>query len=157
MRPKSTGAARVALIGHSQGGAQAHYYANLLAPAGQVDTVIMIAPSNHAITLSGLATLGNLIGLINVLTFLKMPGQAQQSDPKSQFFVNLNGNGETRPGINYTVIATRYDEIATPYTQAFITVGPGATVDNITRRTCAGRIFPNISPPATAKTSPKLS
>ncbi|MDR0478418.1 MAG: alpha/beta fold hydrolase, partial [Burkholderiaceae bacterium] len=142
----ATGAAHVALIGHSQGGAQARYYADLLAPAGEVDTVIMIAPSNHAVTLSGLTTLGNLIGVPQLLDALKMPGQAQQSDPKSPFYVQLNGNGETRPGINYTVIATTYDEVATPYTQAFITAGPGATVDNITlQNVCAQDLSEHLS------------
>jgi triacylglycerol esterase/lipase EstA (alpha/beta hydrolase family) len=133
----ATGAQHVALVGHSQGGAQARYYANVLAPAGEVTKVIMITPTNHATTLSGLATLRNLLGL-NWLTdaafdLVRMPGANQQSYNSSPFYVRLNGSGETVPGIAYTVIATRYDEIATPYaTTGFITAGPGATVDNIT-------------------------
>ena len=132
----STKAKHVALIGHSQGGAQARYYANLVAPAGQVTKVIMITPSNHATTLSGITTLGDLLGLkqfgFTVLQLAQMPAAVQQASPTAPFYVKLNGNGETRKGIDYTVIGTKYDEIVTPYTQSFITAGAGATVDNIT-------------------------
>jgi triacylglycerol lipase len=35
------------------------------------------------------------------------------------------------PGINYTILTTKYDEVSTPYTDSFLTAGPGATVNNI--------------------------
>jgi hypothetical protein len=41
----------------------------------------------------------------------------------------LNSGGDTVPGIAYTVIETRYDEVVTPYTSAFLT---GPDVTNIT-------------------------
>jgi hypothetical protein len=41
----------------------------------------------------------------------------------------LNAGGDTVPGVNYTVIETRYDEVVTPYTSAFLT---GPDVTNIT-------------------------
>ena len=47
----------------------------------------------------------------------------------------LDASGDTRPGIHYTVIATRNDEVVTPYTNAFLTRGAGATVRNITLQT----------------------
>ncbi len=40
-----------------------------------------------------------------------------------------NAGGETVPGVSYTVIESRNDEVVTPYTSAFLS-GPG--VDNIT-------------------------
>jgi len=132
---RATGAAHVALIGHSQGGAQARYYANLLAPAGEVTKVIALTASNHTTTLSNLAVLGELLGFkdftLRQLDLAKMPAAVQQATPTSPFYVNLNGFGETRPGIAYTNIASRYDEVVTPWTGAFIEAGPGATVDNI--------------------------
>ncbi|CAB4924259.1 unannotated protein [freshwater metagenome] len=50
----------------------------------------------------------------------------------SEFLATLNAGGDTIPGIAYTVIATRYDEVTTPYGSTFLTAGPGATVRNIT-------------------------
>lgn len=138
----STGAAEVDLVGHSQGGSVSRYYANLIGGSTKVDKVIGLAPSNHATSLSGLATLGRFLGVVDPLFALTnwagLQAIADQGDPDSTFFQNLNGNGETRPGISYTNIATTYDEVVTPYTQAFITAGPGATVKNTTlQNVCA--------------------
>ena len=147
----STGAKHVALIGHSQGGAQARYVANLLLPAGLVTKVIAITATNHQTTLSGLTNLGNALGLttfgLSVLNAIKMPGAAQQAvGAYAPFYTNLNGSGETRPGIAYTNIATKYDEVVSPYTQAFLTAGPGATVDNITlQNVCAIDLSEHVS------------
>ncbi|HTU29747.1 MAG TPA: lipase, partial [Solirubrobacteraceae bacterium] len=35
------------------------------------------------------------------------------------------------PGVSYTTIVSRNDEVVTPYTNQFLTAGPGATVHNI--------------------------
>lgn len=34
--------------------------------------------------------------------------------------------------MNYTTIATKFDEVTTPYRSTFFPAGPGATVNNIT-------------------------
>jgi hypothetical protein len=47
----------------------------------------------------------------------------------SAFLTNLNLGAETAPGVSYTVIQSRSDEVVTPYTSAFPS-GPGVT--NIT-------------------------
>jgi len=146
----ATGAKKVALVGHSQGGAQARYVANLLLPKGLVDKVIALAPTNHTTTLSGLTTLGDLIGLkqfgFTVLEAMKMPAAVQQATPTAPFYVNLNGKGETIPGIDYTVIATKYDEVVTPYTQTFLKAAAGTSVDNITiQNVCALDLSEHVS------------
>jgi pimeloyl-ACP methyl ester carboxylesterase len=132
---RATGAEHVALIGHSQGGAQIRYYANLLAPEGEVTKVIGLAASNHPTTVSKLAVLSEKLGLkdyvFGQLERAGMPGAAQQAMPESPFYVELNGHGETRPGIVYTNVATRFDELITPWQAAFIEQGQGARVDNI--------------------------
>jgi triacylglycerol esterase/lipase EstA (alpha/beta hydrolase family) len=132
----STGAAKVDLVGHSQGGSVARYYADLIGGSAKVGKVVGISPSNHPTTASGLITLGRFLRVIDPIfaltNWLGLPALQQQVDGNSAFYKNMNGNGETRPGISYTNIATKYDEVVTPYTQAFITAGAGATVNNIT-------------------------
>lgn len=132
----ATGAAKVDLVGHSQGGSVARYYANLIGGSSKVGVVVGIAPSNHATTVSGLLTLGRFIGAVDPIfaltNWIGLPALQQQSESGSTFFTNLNGSGETRSGISYTNIATKFDEVVTPYRQAFITAGSGATVKNIT-------------------------
>ena len=132
----ATGASKVDFVGHSQGGSVSRYYANLIGGAGKVGKVVGLAPSNHATTASGLITLGRFLGIIDPIfaltNWIGLPALQQQTTSTSPFYKNMNGNGETRSGISYTNIATRYDEVVTPYTQAFITAGPGATVKNIT-------------------------
>jgi triacylglycerol esterase/lipase EstA (alpha/beta hydrolase family) len=130
----ATGAAEVDLVGHSQGGSVSRYYANLIGGGSKVGKVVGLASSNHATTASGLVTLGRFLRVIDPIfaltNWIGLPALQQQADPNSAYFRALNGNGETRPGITYTNIATKYDEVVTPYAQAFMIAGPG--VANIT-------------------------
>lgn len=138
-----TGAAEVDLVGHSQGGSVARYYANLIGGDAKVGAVVGLAPSNHATTLVGLVTLGRFLRVIDPIFALTnwagLPSLQQQADPNSAFFRALNGNGETRPGLRYVNIATKFDEVVTPYRQAFIAQGPGATVQNTTLQDVCGQ------------------
>lgn len=130
-----TGAEQVSLIGHSQGGAQARYVAHRLAPAGLVDQVIGLAPANHPLTLHGLVRLAESAGArqaaTTVLDTIKMPAAEQQTNPNSPFYLALNRGGETQPGLTYTVITTRYDQLVSS-AQARLRRVPGAEVEHIT-------------------------
>lgn len=132
----ATGAAEVDLVGHSQGGSVSRYYANLIGGDAKVGVVVGLAPSNHATTLLGLATLGRFLGLVDPIfaatDWMGLPSIRQQGDPNSTFYRALNGNGETRPGLRYVNIVTRFDEVVTPYRQGYVAAGSGATVQNTT-------------------------
>jgi triacylglycerol esterase/lipase EstA (alpha/beta hydrolase family) len=123
-----TGATQVDIVGHSQGGMMPRYYLGPLGGATHVHTLIGLAPSNHGTTFNGLATLGQRSGF-------SQPFPAGTCDScndqlaASPFMTNLNGSGDTVAGVNYTVIATRYDEVVTPYTSQFLA---GTNVTNIT-------------------------
>lgn len=56
---------------------------------------------------------------------------AVQQKKDSPFIRGLNEGGYTQPGIDYTIIATAYDQITTPFRSTFFEAGPGAHVDNI--------------------------
>lgn len=127
----STGATKVDIVGHSQGGMMPHYYLEKLGGASKVKTLVGLSPSNHGTTLSGLTELGTQLGLLtgfNLLASFAAPSLAQQ-EIGSPFQQALFGNGDTVPGPRYVVIQTTKDSVVTPYTQAFLT---GPNVTNIT-------------------------
>ncbi len=49
-----------------------------------------------------------------------------EQEAGSAFLAQLNAGGDTVPGVSYTVIESRDDEVVTPYTSAFL-MGPGVT------------------------------
>lgn len=120
---RETGAARVDLVGHSQGGMMPHYYIENLGGAAEVDTFVGISPSNHGTTLSGIVDLAarlHLVGFTNALLWsIGAPGLQQQMSTSS-FQRQLFGNGDTVAGPRYVVIQTRHDSVVTPYTNAFL-------------------------------------
>jgi triacylglycerol esterase/lipase EstA (alpha/beta hydrolase family) len=129
----ATGASQVDIVGHSQGGMMPRYYIRFLNGAARVHTLIGLAPSNHGTTLDGLFTLASYFPGSNA-ALAACPACAEQ-DAGSPFLAQLNAGAETVPGVHYTVIESRNDEVVTPYQSAFLS-GPG--VNNITlQRQCA--------------------
>jgi hypothetical protein len=124
-----TGASKVILVGHSQGGGiLPAYYMNVLGGADKVSQLIGIAPSNHGTDVNYAAyalTLPVLGPLLTGLLSATLPSLEQQSIT-SPFQQIVYGNGDTRPGVLYTTIVSTYDEVLTPYTQQFLD-GPNVT------------------------------
>jgi triacylglycerol esterase/lipase EstA (alpha/beta hydrolase family) len=125
----TTGAVRVDLVGHSQGGMMPRYYLKFLGGASKVQTLVGLAPSNHGTTLDGLATLETELATVlpGISSALGSACEAcAQQIAGSSFMTTLNAGGDTVPGPSYTVIETRNDEIVTPYASAFLS-GPNVT------------------------------
>ena len=122
-----TGAAKVDLVGHSQGGMMPRYYIDFLGGATKVHALVGLAPSNHGTTLFGLSTLASAFPSGSSA----IPGcdACTEQMAGSTFLQHLNAGSETRPHIAYTVIESRYDDVVTPYTSAFL---DGSGVTNIT-------------------------
>jgi triacylglycerol esterase/lipase EstA (alpha/beta hydrolase family) len=123
----ATGASRVDLVGHSQGGMMPRYYLKFLGGAAKVHALVGLAPSNHGTTLDGIFTLAGYFPGSSVL--LTDCPACQEQEAGSAFLTNLNSGGDTVPGVRYTVIESRNDEVVTPYTSAFLS---GPDVTNIT-------------------------
>jgi triacylglycerol esterase/lipase EstA (alpha/beta hydrolase family) len=121
----ATGANKVDLVGHSQGGMMPRYYLKFLGGAAKVNTLVGLAPSNHGTTLEGLFTLANYFPGASAFVGTLCPA-CEQQDAGSAFLTNLNAGGDTVPGVNYTVVESTNDEVVTPYTSAFLT-GPNVT------------------------------
>jgi triacylglycerol esterase/lipase EstA (alpha/beta hydrolase family) len=123
----ATGARRVDIVGHSQGGMMPRYYLKFLNGAAKVHTLVGLAPSNHGTTLNGLFKLAGYFPGANAL-LRECPACTEQK-AGSTFIRNLNSRSETVAGVSYTVIQSRNDEVVTPYRSAFL-AGPNVT--NIT-------------------------
>jgi triacylglycerol esterase/lipase EstA (alpha/beta hydrolase family) len=127
----ATGAAKVDIVGHSQGGMMPRQYLRFEGGASKVATLVSLGATHHGTTLLGIGSFADTLGLLG-LTPPILGAAAAQQVVGSEFLTDLNAGGDTEPGISYVVIATRYDEVTTPYRSTFLTAGPGATVRNIT-------------------------
>ena len=127
----ATGAAKVDIVGHSQGGMMPRYYLKFLGGASKVHTLVGLSPPNHGTTIDGLTTLSRTLGLAGTVNVVLSSTceSCDQQEVGSPFMTELNSGGDTVPGVIYTVIETKYDEVVTPYTSAFLT---GPDVTNIT-------------------------
>jgi triacylglycerol lipase len=113
----ATGAAKVDIVGHSQGGMMPRYYVKNLGGDAKVDDLVGLAPSNHGTT--------NPSGQ---WAQSWCPACAEQM-AGSAFLTALNAGDESPGAVSYTQIETRYDEVVTPYTSAFL--APDTDVTNV--------------------------
>ncbi|KOV72692.1 MULTISPECIES: esterase/lipase family protein [unclassified Streptomyces] len=123
----ATGAAKADLVGHSQGGMMPRYYLKFLGGAAKVDALVGLAPDNHGTDLDGLTHLLPYFPGAEDLLKATTPGLADQITG-SAFLTKLNAGGDTVPGVRYTVIATKYDEVVTPWRTQYLS---GSGVRNV--------------------------
>ena len=127
----ATGAARVDVIGNSQGGMMPNYYIKRLGGAAKVRTMIGLAPTNHGTTLGGLVDLARsleVLGLVNdAFRFVGAPAYPQQ-EVGSDFQDALWADGDTVPGVRYVTIATAHDTTVTPLTNSFLHGGDSTNI-----------------------------
>src|SRR5437016_3913220 len=105
----ATGASKVDLVGHSQGGMMPRYYLRFLGGSQYVHTLVGLSPSNHGTTLDGLTALvaafgaaGLVNGALNALCTACV-----QQEAGSAFLANLNAGGDTVAGATYTATESR--------------------------------------------------
>ncbi|MFF0453393.1 esterase/lipase family protein [Nocardia africana] len=127
---------RVDIVAHSQGAPVADQYLKFDGGAEKVGQLVSFGGTHHGTTLLGMATLGRIITNlgIDILGFYRPligPANIQQA-VGSPFLNQLNAAGDTVPGVAYTVVASRYDEVMNPVELALLRAGPDAAVDDIT-------------------------
>jgi pimeloyl-ACP methyl ester carboxylesterase len=120
----STGASKVDLVGHSEGTVMPQYYLKRLGGAPKVNRYVAIAPLYQGTTLYGLSAGINALG--TYLPRVAGPiesvvagqcGSCQEFLNGSPFLTKLYSDGVYAvPGVTYTTIMTRYDELVIPYT-----------------------------------------
>ncbi|KAG0336416.1 hypothetical protein BG000_006602 [Podila horticola] len=92
--------------GHSQGGSIGRYWVKYLGRRGKVNTMISVSPINHGTTLSNIVTIAKAFGVLT-------------SVDTSSFIANLNKGGYVAPGVIISNIATKYDEMVTPFKSCY--------------------------------------
>jgi triacylglycerol esterase/lipase EstA (alpha/beta hydrolase family) len=122
----ATGAAQVDIVGHSQGGMMPRYYLEFLGGRPFVHSLIGIAPDNDGTTLDGINTLAQAFPAVTYAVAGSWCQACSEQLQGSSFITNLNANYAAATGVIYTVISTKDDEVATPYTSQFLS-GPNTT------------------------------
>ncbi len=130
----ATGASKVDLVGHSEGTVMPQYYLKRLGGAADVNRYVAIAPLYQGTTLYGLSA--GIKAFETYLPSLAAPiesavtgvcGSCQEFLNGSPFLTSLYSDGVYAvPGVTYTTIMTRYDELVVPYTSGELDA-PNAT------------------------------
>ena len=112
----ATGAQKVDIVGHSQGTLMPDYYAKFLGGGPKIDKYVSLASLWHGTDLLGsaqLAALGRAYGFpVDNPNF----GAGTEMLTGSAFMTKMRAGGVAVPGITYTNIVTKGDELVVPYT-----------------------------------------
>lgn len=115
----ATGAAKVDIVGHSQGTLVPNYYAKFLGGGPYIDRYVSLSPVWHGVgptSLFGqLQTYGAAYGF-DAAQVLPYAGFAPELAPDSPFMTKMREGDVAVPGITYTNIVTKYDQLVVPYT-----------------------------------------
>lgn len=129
-----TGAEEVDLVGHSEGTVMPQHYLKRRGGAEKVHTYVAIAPLYGGTDAFGTSTFLTQLfqlpfGLGEVLAgvFDAICGACRDVITGSQLLTDLYGDGVVAvPGVEYTTIVTRYDELIHPWTSGLLDA-PNAT------------------------------
>jgi triacylglycerol lipase len=109
----ATGAAKVDLIGHSQGTLMPDYWLKFLGGAGEVGSYISLAPLWHG---TSLAAPPSQMGAAFPNPLDSIGPAFGQMGTGSAFMTQMRAGGVQVAGVEYVNIMTRYDELVKPYT-----------------------------------------
>ena len=120
---------QVDIVGHSQGGMMPRYMMDTtgnqqypgLGDAGQVHTLVGLAPSNHGTDADGLVPVFARLFGSNAYSFSTSSGcpACGEQEAGSRFMTALDGKPDAT-GVNLYVIESTMDELVTPYQSAFL-------------------------------------
>ena len=114
---KATGAAKVDLVGHSQGTLMPQYYVRYLGGAKYVQNYISLASLWHGTNVAAAASVLAAVAGVPVDSIVPVCVACGEFAPSSAFMAKIRAGGVVAtPGVRYTNIVSRYDELVSPYT-----------------------------------------
>ncbi|KAF9273347.1 hypothetical protein BGZ68_001590 [Mortierella alpina] len=115
----ATNTTQVDMFGHSEGSLMPRYYLRFLNGGPKVHKFAAIGSIVSGTTLK---LLPDSLGLSAPAkkVFEKYCRSCSDFNPHSDFIKNLNDGGDTVPGVQYLMIASKFDEIVIPYTNGFL-------------------------------------
>ncbi|MBE1498372.1 pimeloyl-ACP methyl ester carboxylesterase [Amycolatopsis lexingtonensis] len=142
----ATGAAKVDIVGHSEGSTMPAYYLKYGGGAAKVANFVGFGANYRGTTLGGLDALAKALlttvpGLSAILT--TACGACTEYLAPSAFLDDLARGGVHVVGPAYTSIVSKYDEVVTPYTSGILNE-PGAT-DIVLQDFCASDASGHLS------------
>jgi hypothetical protein len=120
---RTTGTAKVDIVGHSEGGFLSLYVPKVLGYASKVDRVVALAPPTHGTTFANLVTVADLLGVHPVVDQLLSTFGCQSCGELitgGSAVATLTNGQISQPGVGYTIIASTSDEAVTPAQTAFV-------------------------------------
>lgn len=130
----NTGAARVDLVAHSEGGLVSRYFLKYLGGTGSVGRLVTLGSPHYGTYVADIAKflgLGNCAGIVS----------CQQMTIGSAFLNDLNAGDDTPGTVRYTTIRTLQDELVRPTQNA--TLADGA-VNALVQTWCPVRIVGHL-------------
>ena len=127
-----TGAEKVDIVGHSEGGFQALYVPKVQGIADKIDTVIAIAPPTHShkTTYGAMLEQAFQLGARDVvqqaLTVAGAPA-AYDMMPGGGGITELHDGPVTQPGVRYVIITSLHDQLIAPPEEVSFLQEPGVT------------------------------
>jgi triacylglycerol esterase/lipase EstA (alpha/beta hydrolase family) len=146
----ATGARKVDLVGHSEGTFMPEYWLKYDGGAAKVNRYVAVAPLYAGTDVAGLALLRDLatpFGLAAPLLDLvgSFCGSCSEflAGSKAVQEINAGAGGAAAPGVTYTTIMTRYDELVEPYTSGMLHA-PNAT-DIVLQDVCPNDVSDHVA------------
>lgn len=152
----ATGAAKVDLVGHSEGTVMPEYWLQFLGGAAKTDKYVAVTPIYHGTLTEPLPTaqLADALGVREPASAVVglVCGSCPQFVAGSPYVKRMNAQpgGPAVPGVTYTSVMTRYDELVVPYTSGRLDA-PNAT-NIVVQDGCEVDLSDHLSIISTART-----
>jgi triacylglycerol lipase len=128
----ATGAAKVDIVGHSEGATMPYWYIKFDGGATKVAHMVGLAPVVHGTDVAlGSGLIDELLTAFGgssseVGAVAEGCASCAEFAPDSSFIEALDAGGVAVPGVIYTQIMTHYDELVVPYSNGMV-VAPNST------------------------------